>query len=185
MASQILTRGHLEKMSNENLIVSFLALQDYTSATKWSVTTKQGHVEKVTGNNVQNWFTCKEKWTVDKSAVAQNTLKVLQEAFNATSSKLVELERKHHKLEQYSRRECLYFSSIPSSVSPKDLENFVLRLLQEISVDLEKSRIVACHRLGKMDRTIIKFLKAHSKVWDNFWHLKAFLKRWKMLFISP
>ena len=68
MASQILTRGHLEKKSNENLIVSFLALQDYTSATKWSVTTKQGHVEKVTGNNVQNWFACKEKWTVDKSA---------------------------------------------------------------------------------------------------------------------
>ena len=28
MASQILTRGQLEKMSNENLIASFLALQD-------------------------------------------------------------------------------------------------------------------------------------------------------------
>ena len=27
MASQILTRGQLEKMSNENLIASFLALQ--------------------------------------------------------------------------------------------------------------------------------------------------------------
>ena len=35
--------------------------------------------------------------------VAQNTLKVLQEAFNNTSSKLVELKRKHHKLEHYSR----------------------------------------------------------------------------------
>ena len=28
-------------------------------------------------------------------------------------------------------------------------------------------------------------LKAHSQVWDNFWQLKAFLKWWKMLFISP
>ena len=28
MASQILTRGQLEKMRNENLITSFLALQD-------------------------------------------------------------------------------------------------------------------------------------------------------------
>ena len=28
MASQILTRGQLEKMGNENLIKSFLALQD-------------------------------------------------------------------------------------------------------------------------------------------------------------
>ena len=35
--------------------------------------------------------------------VTQNTLKVLQEAFNKTSNKLVELKRKHHKLEHYSR----------------------------------------------------------------------------------
>ena len=28
-------------------------------------------------------------------------------------------------------------------------------------------------------------LKVHCKVWDNFWHLKALWKRWKMLFISP
>ena len=49
-------------------------------------------------------------------------------------------------------------SSIPSSVAPKDLENFVLRVLQEIGVDLDKSRIVACHRLEKKDRAILKFL---------------------------
>ena len=30
-----------------------------------------------------------------------------------------------------------------------------------------------------------EILKAYSKVWDNFWHLKALLKRWKMLFVSP
>ena len=30
----------------------------------------------------------------------------------------------------------------------------------------------------------LRGLKAHSKVWDNFWHLKALWKRWKMLFIS-
>lgn len=29
--------------------------------------------------------------------VAENTSKVLQEAFNATDSKLIELERQHHK----------------------------------------------------------------------------------------
>ena len=90
--------------------------------------------------------------------VAQNTSKVLQEAFNTTSTKLVELERQHHKLEQYLRRECLDFSGIPSSVAPKDLENFVLCLLQEIGVDLDKSHIAACHSLGKTDRTIVKFL---------------------------
>ena len=49
-----------------------------------------------------------------------------------------------------------------SSVAPKDLENFVLRLLQEIDVDLDKSQIVACHRLGKKDRTIVKFLNRNN-----------------------
>ena len=90
--------------------------------------------------------------------MAQSASKILQVAFKTTSSKLVELERQHHKLEQYKRRECLDFSGIPNSVAPKSLENFILRLLQEIGINLDKSRIGACHRLGKTDRTIVKFL---------------------------
>ena len=91
-------------------------------------------------------------------SVAQNASKILLEAFKTMSSKLTELERQHHKLEQYTRSECLDFSGIPNSVAPKDLENFILRLLQEIDINLDKSRIVACHRLEKTDRTIVKFL---------------------------
>ena len=60
--------------------------------------------------------------------------------------------------QQYTRRECLDFSLIPNWVAPKDLENFILRLLQEIGINLDKSRIVACHKLVKTDRTIVKFL---------------------------
>ena len=99
----------------------------------------------------------KNEELISQLTVAQNTLKVLQEAFNSVSSKLVELERKH-KLVQYSRRKCLKFSDIPSSVAPKDLKNFPICLFQEIGIDLDKLWIVACHRLAKMDRTIIKFL---------------------------
>ena len=106
--------------------------------------------------------------------VAQNTSKILQEGFNTTSSKLVELERQHHKLEQYSRRECFDFSSIPSSVAPKDLDNFILCILMEIGADLDKSRIVPCHRLGKTDRTIVKFFnrKDAENVYSNKKKLK-------------
>ena len=50
------------------------------------------------------------------------------------------------------------FSGIPNSVAPKDLENFILHLLQEIGINLDKSRTVAWHRLGKTDRTTVKFL---------------------------
>ena len=90
------------------------------------------------------------------------------------TTKLVELERKQHKLEQYLRRECLDFSDIPSSVAAKDLENVVLRLLQEIGVDLDKSRIAACHRLGKTHKTIVKFLngKDAGNVFSNKRKLK-------------
>ena len=90
------------------------------------------------------------------------------------SSKLVELERQHHKLEQNTRTECLDFSGIPNSVAPNDLENFILRLLQEIGIDLDKLRFVACHRLGKTDRTIVKLLnrKDAENVYSNKKKLK-------------
>ena len=66
------------------------------------------------------------------------------------------------------------FSGIPNSVAPKDLENFILRLWQEIGTNLDKSRIVACHRLGKTDRMIVKFLnrKDAENVYSNKKKLK-------------
>ena len=90
-------------------------------------------------------ITCKIDSLVKKNeeltnqlTVAQNTSKTLQEVFNTASIKLIESEEKYHKLELYSRREFLDFSGILSSVAPKDLENFVLCLLQEIDIDLDK-----------------------------------------------
>lgn len=41
---------------------------------------------------------------------------------------------------------------------PKELESFIIHALEEIGIKLSKSRIVACHKLGKSERTIIKFL---------------------------
>ena len=79
-----------------------------------------------------------------------------------------------HKLTQYTRRECLDFSVIPKSVATKDLENFILRLLQEIDINLDKSRIATCHRLGKTDKTVVKLLnrKDAKKVYWNKKKLK-------------
>ena len=63
---------------------------------------------------------------------------------------------------------------IPNSVAPKDLENFVLRLLQEVGINLDKSLIFACHRLDKTDRTIVKFL--NTKDAENVYSNKKKLK---------
>ena len=48
-------------------------------------------------------------------------------------------------------------------------------LLQEIGINLDKSRIVACHRLGKTDRMIVKFLnrKDAENVYSNKKKLKG------------
>ena len=161
MASQILTREQLEKMSNENLIASFLALQDNIILQQNDLLQQNRDISKKLME-----ITCKIDSLAKKNeeltshvSVAQNGSKILQEAFKTSSRKLLELERQHHKLEQYTRRECLNFSGIPNSVAPKDLENFILRLLQKIGINIDKSRIVACHRLGKTDRTIVMFLK--------------------------
>ena len=160
MASQILTRGQLEKMSSENLIASFLALQDNIILQQNHLLQQNRDISKklleIT-SKIDSLAKENEELTSHVS-VAQNAPKILQEVFKTKSSKLVELERQHHKLEQYTRRECLDFSGIPNTVAPKDLENVILHLLQEIGINLDKSRIVACHKLGKTDRTTVKFL---------------------------
>ena len=163
-------------MSYENLIASFLALQDNISLQKNDLLQQNRDISKklleIT-SKIDSLAKRNEELKSDVS-VAQNASKILQEAFKTTSSKFIELERQHHKLEQYTRRECLDFSGIPNSVAPKDLENFILPLLQEIGINLDKSRIIACHRLENTDATIVKFLnrKDAENVYSNKKKLK-------------
>ena len=65
----------------------------------------------------------KNEELTSRASVAHNASKILQEAFKTMSSKLIELERQHHKVERYMWRECLDFSGIPNSFAPKDLGN--------------------------------------------------------------
>ena len=54
IALQILTRGQLEKMSNDNLIASFLALQGNITLQKNDLLQQNRDILKMLGNNVQN-----------------------------------------------------------------------------------------------------------------------------------
>lgn len=45
---------------------------------------------------------------------------------------------------------------------PEELKSFIIHALEEIGIKLSKSQIVACHKLGKSERTIIKFLNRKS-----------------------
>ena len=163
-------------MNIENLIAYFLALKDNIILQRNDLLQQNRDISKklleIT-SKIDSLAKKNEELTSHVS-VAQNASKILQEALKTASSKLVELERQHHKLEQYTRRECLDFSGIPNSVAPKHLENFILRLLQKISISFDKLRIVACHRLENTVRTIIKLLnwKDAENVYSNRKKLK-------------
>ena len=61
---------------------------------------------------------------------------------------------------QYSRRECLEITGIiSSSVSDKDLDEVVCKVVTEAGVDINADDVENCHRVGNKGQTIIKFSK--------------------------
>ena len=69
------------------------------------------------------------------------------------------MKRRCYVNEQYSRRECLEISGIPTSVADNSLESKVLEILEEIDVSIDPSLVEDCHRLpskGLSKKVIIK-----------------------------
>ena len=65
-------------------------------------------------------------------------------------------------LEQYGRRNNLEITGISDDVSDEQLEGKVIEVLNEIQVDVSRSDIEACHRIGKSKnsskKTIARFI---------------------------
>ena len=78
---------------------------------------------------------------------------------NSLNERLIALERQCWANAQYSRRECLEITGIPSSVSDKDLEEVVCKAIIKAGVDITADGIEDCHRIGNKGQTIIKFGK--------------------------
>ena len=73
---------------------------------------------------------------------------------------LVATERQCWANAQYSRRECMEISGIPSSVSDKELEEKVVKVFDKLGCNVKENCIEACHRIKKgSDKTIVKFSK--------------------------
>ena len=60
---------------------------------------------------------------------------------------------------QYSSRERLEISGIPSSVSVNDLEDLVCKAITKASVEVSEKDIEDCRRVGKRATNIVKFCK--------------------------
>ena len=87
MASQILPRGQLEKMNNENLITYFLALQDNILLQQNDLSQQNKDMSKKLLERTSKIYLLvkKNEELTSHLAVAQNNSKVLQEAFNTTT----------------------------------------------------------------------------------------------------
>ena len=75
---------------------------------------------------------------------------------NELLKRVISLERGLCSQEQYSRKECLEFVGIPSSLDDKNLQSTVCSILGDIGVVCDSNDIEDCHRI-KADRTLMKF----------------------------
>ena len=87
-------------------------------------------------------------------------LHVSKNVNNKLVNQLNILERKCWTNEQYQRRECLEISGISDNISDNDLENAVIKIFNEIDVEVDSSNIEACHGLKsnmRPKKVIVKF----------------------------
>ena len=73
----------------------------------------------------------------------------LRNKINQLENKVISLEANTNSLEQYGRRNNLEISGIPDSISNNELEDKVIEILSTVDVNVSKSDIEACHRMGK------------------------------------
>ena len=87
----------------------------------------------------------------------KSDLSVTKKVNTLLSERLQTMEKQCWANAQYSMRECLEISGIPSSVS--DLEDVVCKAITMAGVEVSDKDFEDCHRVGKGGATIVKFCK--------------------------
>ena len=64
-------------------------------------------------------------------------------------SKIESLEFTTESLEQYSRRNCLRIAGIPENPAREDIDNVILNICKDLSVNIQKEDIDRSHRVGR------------------------------------
>ena len=90
-------------------------------------------------------------------AVAENTSSLLKSNTKKLNEQLINIARRQYKFEQYSRRECIEIQDIPQNIRIKNLEDTMTKIFEKNGISVNKRMIVACHRLSKITKTIVKF----------------------------
>ena len=140
-----LTEESLNKLSKTDLVALAVNLQDKMETMKSNLNEKVSNLTE----EVQKLNTNFELLKSDFSATRIENISL--------NERLIALERQCWANVQYSIRECLEITGIPSSVSDKDLEEVVCKAITKAGVDITADDIEDCHHIGNKGQTIIKF----------------------------
>ena len=156
----ILTRRQLEKMTNDQLTEFTMKLQTNMINKQTELINNNKEFREKLSIIDSKFDELKKENEVLKSkvSIAEKTPLNLSTKYKNINDKLIEMKRNMDRLEQYSRRECIEIAGIPSSITNDLLEEHVLLIFEKLDVVLEAMDIVACHRLGKTNRVIVKLL---------------------------
>ena len=158
--SNILTRKQLEKMTIEHLIDFAMKLQDNLISKQTELI--NGNKEfrgKLNVTEVKFDDRKKENETLQsKVMIAEKISTKLSMNHKKLNNKAIEMERNMHRLDQYSRRECIEIAGVPNSITNNLLEEYVILIFEKLGVVIEAMDIVVCHRLGGIGRVIVKLL---------------------------
>ena len=92
----------------------------------------------------------------------------LSKKVNVLESRILTVENEHNSLEQYGRRNNIEITGIPDNVLDQNLEEKVVDILNEISVNVSPKDIEVCNRVGvwknRSKKTIVCFInRKHAK----------------------
>ena len=138
MASR--TEETIDKLSKKNIISIVLSLQSELACSNAKV------LEEVRKLN-------------DKFVQLESQLLLTQNVNTLLQKRVIDAERQCWENAQYTRRECLEISGIPTTVEQSNLEDKVLSIFEKIGCNVAKENIEACHRVGKHKNVIVKFSK--------------------------
>ena len=89
-------------------------------------------------------------------SVLESDVAVTKQVNKLLKNQITHLEKNCHASEQYSRRECLEISGVPTSVGNADVEKKVCQILDIINVHVSPTNgIEACHRISKSNNNVI------------------------------
>ena len=103
------------------------------------------------------------------NTLLRKEVSTMKEDMSTFVDKIYYLERDLAMLNQYNRRENVEIIGIPSHISQRDLENYVIAFLREMNIEVSSYDIVGCHRLpkrkGQTDaNVIVRFLNRKNAI---------------------